>query len=441
MTRRIRRILYISFIAVFLISAPILVLYTAGYRYDTSRNRVIKTGVLTIHSQPKDALVSINGQPQQKKTPSTISRLLPGTYQVRVEKEGYIPWESNLTVTKGEVTLVSDLQLFSSNSPQLISDRSISQFHLDTQDRGYFVESTETTAILHRINLNTGEIMEMTQGANLQILASEFNQILVAYREGEEEIIAVIDQSGNSLRPLPQFTSVPSKSAFVSENSIVTLLDGKICRLEIDPASAPLNCSGNAITDFLIASGSIYTLSSQPNASVISRASINDQSVTEIAPLPLQNYELSSFRDDILTVVNHDDESIYFIRLNQDDFSISRHNSLGSQAFWLVDENRLVSYGSFEVWLVNPATEERNLITRVSDPILQAGQISDLPYIFILQGSSLSVVPIDSVGSQRKMISLVENVEGLKTAENANNSLWLTATRKNSLWRQILFTP
>ena len=62
MTLRTRRILYSFFIAIFVIAAPTLVLYTAGFRYDFEYNRIVETGSLVVKSYPQNASIYINGE-------------------------------------------------------------------------------------------------------------------------------------------------------------------------------------------------------------------------------------------------------------------------------------------------------------------------------------------------------------------------------------------
>ena len=51
----LRRTIYILFIVIFLIAAPLVVLYSEGYRYNLKRGKIQKTGILIISSLPKKA--------------------------------------------------------------------------------------------------------------------------------------------------------------------------------------------------------------------------------------------------------------------------------------------------------------------------------------------------------------------------------------------------
>ena len=116
MTLRYRRIIYLVFIAVFLIIAPIITLYSTGYRYNFKKNKIEKTGILNIDSQPRGALIYLNGQ-YQNKTPARFTNLLPDRYQVKVEKDGYYPWQKDLEVKSNLTTFAKDIVLFKQNLP------------------------------------------------------------------------------------------------------------------------------------------------------------------------------------------------------------------------------------------------------------------------------------------------------------------------------------
>jgi hypothetical protein len=77
-------------------------LYAKGYRFDPQDNSFSPKGLLVIKSAPDGAQIYINGD-LDTATNATIS-LDPGTYDVHVQKEGYLPWDKRLTIKKEEVT-------------------------------------------------------------------------------------------------------------------------------------------------------------------------------------------------------------------------------------------------------------------------------------------------------------------------------------------------
>jgi hypothetical protein len=117
-TRYWRHILFFAFVAGFLITAPIVVLYTAGYRYHAGTGKIVQTGVLSIRSIPKGAMIYIDDVLQNDRTTAVIGNVLPGSHRIRVEKPDYSSWEKTLDVFSKQSTLVSQLVLFLDQPPE-----------------------------------------------------------------------------------------------------------------------------------------------------------------------------------------------------------------------------------------------------------------------------------------------------------------------------------
>ncbi len=80
--------------------------YAQGYRYDFSTNRFVHTGALAVTANT-DAELFVNN-----KLIGSLSflghragddNLLPGTYSVRLVRDGYSLWRKDVTVTEGEL--------------------------------------------------------------------------------------------------------------------------------------------------------------------------------------------------------------------------------------------------------------------------------------------------------------------------------------------------
>lgn len=158
MTRRTRRILYLTFIVIFLVIAPLLLIHTAGYRYDWARKKLIRTGVMNIASTPKGGSIFIDGKNTNKKTPKIISNLLPGQYNVEIKKDGYLPWHNNLPVNNNEATTIADVVLFIDQPSQLVVNETVLQTMLiPNSDDVIIITQTEAGENLKRVNVNNSE--------------------------------------------------------------------------------------------------------------------------------------------------------------------------------------------------------------------------------------------------------------------------------------------
>lgn len=93
-----------------LIGTVIVVVYARGYRFTLRENqvRLAGTGLLVATSLPDGASIFLNGR--LTSATNTTLNLPPGSYDMKIAKDGYLPWEKKLTVweeivTKAEATL------------------------------------------------------------------------------------------------------------------------------------------------------------------------------------------------------------------------------------------------------------------------------------------------------------------------------------------------
>ncbi len=120
LTRPIRRAIMIFLIIVFLVSAPLIILYTAGYRYDFATKQVRQTGVISIDVEPTDARVYINDIRIKKEIPIRLTNRAPGTYKLKIEKDNYLPWEKDIIVNSKQTTFVKNIKLYKKTEPKLL---------------------------------------------------------------------------------------------------------------------------------------------------------------------------------------------------------------------------------------------------------------------------------------------------------------------------------
>ncbi|MBL7078040.1 PEGA domain-containing protein [Candidatus Shapirobacteria bacterium] len=89
----------------------IVSLFIRGYRPDIKKGGLFPTGLLAAISLPKGALVYVDDK-LVTATDDTIT-LSPGEYQLKLIKDGYLPWEKKALVKK-EVVFQTDAHLFRS---------------------------------------------------------------------------------------------------------------------------------------------------------------------------------------------------------------------------------------------------------------------------------------------------------------------------------------
>ncbi len=113
-----RRTIMAFLILSFCIISPITVLYTAGYRYDFSVNRILSRGSISIDTETKDITVFINNKKITQKPPIRLSNLAPNrTYAVSIHKDGYHTWQHDVLVKSNQTTYIKDIFLIKKSTP------------------------------------------------------------------------------------------------------------------------------------------------------------------------------------------------------------------------------------------------------------------------------------------------------------------------------------
>ncbi len=139
MEKKRRKILYYTFIAIFILGSAYLIIITQGLTIDWKKLTITKTGAVYIRSTPSDAEIYVDNK-QYKSEDGIINKgtliknLKSGTYEVVVKKDGFSPWIKNITVEKGVVSSESFIRLWKTDpETEKIASSSIKNFWVTSE--------------------------------------------------------------------------------------------------------------------------------------------------------------------------------------------------------------------------------------------------------------------------------------------------------------------
>lgn len=119
MTKYKRRKVFYLLVAAFILAAPLLVAYSLGYTFDFTARDIKKTGGVFIKSKIPRLSIFLNGQFSKETSLISGGALLtdvaPGTYLLRIEKEGHTPWSKTVAVKPEVVTELRNILLIPRN--------------------------------------------------------------------------------------------------------------------------------------------------------------------------------------------------------------------------------------------------------------------------------------------------------------------------------------
>lgn len=175
----IRRLVFYLLVVIFLIAAPLLIGYTAGYRYHFKQKSIVKTGVLIIETTPEGAKVILDGRLRKERTPARLANLLPGTYEITLTSEKFHPWSKALEIKSAQTTFATEIVLLKQALPTLLD--SSTPFPNETN-----TASRSTDALHYELRQANHEVWEINP------------------RTGEERLITRLLEEIKKVTPLPQ---------------------------------------------------------------------------------------------------------------------------------------------------------------------------------------------------------------------------------------------
>ncbi|MFA6410177.1 MAG: PEGA domain-containing protein [Candidatus Buchananbacteria bacterium] len=390
MTLKYRRILYLSFIAVFLIVTPIVTFYAAGYRYNLKRHRIEKTGILYIDSRPKQAMILINGK-YENETPARFPNLIPDVYQVEVKKEGYHPWQKNLEVKSNLTTFAKDIVLFKDNLPISLVLGNINFFSLSpSQDKIVYSIIKDKTEQLRLLNLNNKSDFLISEfnyqkksGLSLVDWSENQNKLLLKSTEKDFNNFLIDDIDTLKIKKISDISKINFEKITwdeTNESYLYGLNEDNLYQIDLANSLAKPIIT-EKIKDFQAKGAVIYYISQTDNGSFLNKAYVikPTQPVDKIEKIRLtlnNEFSLLPSPADYLVLSDQKNGDLFLINTQAfTDGDINKHITLQDQAkkiFWSKDEKNLLALTDFEIWTFDLVTQQKSLITRYGSIINDA---------------------------------------------------------------------
>ncbi len=155
LSRKTRLCIMFTLIGVFCVMTPLLILSAKGFTFDIATRTLVHGGALSIQTNPEEVSLFLNNIPVQSQIPFRIPHLIPGNYEVRIERSGYYPWKLPITILSNQTTYLHDIELFRIQKPVLLlqDEKHIDDFSFsEKNDSLLFTQKREN--IFEIISLN-----------------------------------------------------------------------------------------------------------------------------------------------------------------------------------------------------------------------------------------------------------------------------------------------
>jgi len=426
-----RRLIYSIFIGIFLIAAPLIVLYTMGYRYNLAKGRVQKTGIIRLTSIPRGADIYLNGiKYESSRTPARIEKILPGDYEIKLSQDGYYDWQKKLPVYENGTTFAEKIILWKKSAPINLTATATAAW-LISPDKN-IIAISDGRATVGLLDINSGILGELS-GGNLETIAAipDLNSLrLLSFSPSGRYLLAqgvannkktgyyLIDSLAKNYKKFPDrdYLSISWGDSSWTDDSKNLYALNQAGLWSIDPASLQpaKKITAIAADDFYVSGKMIYYL----HDSTLYVPGPDENRPTAIEKL---NCPACRFKDvkNNKAIVTDGTGRILIIDLNR---QIKTIELAAKNIDWL-NPNSLIAYNDHEIHIYETAKNRPELITRLSSPILSASWHPDGRYLIFSAENKLKIIELDN-RERRNTVDIAAAAASFLAVDRAGNNLY-----------------
>ena len=217
MKRRLRNILFSIFVLFFMVLGGYLIFIAQGFVVNLKELRIEKTGAIFLKFAPRDAALSIDGE----KTDYTqsgflesngliVKDLVPGSYDLKLSKDGYHDWGKNLEVQSGLITSESHINLWPKTLPaETLIKENVRDFWLTSE------------GVVHKNGNNRIIFNDLVIRGNDVALSDSDSKILIT-KEREDYFLVDLKDSRSAVNLTHLFNSLKQRQLALSGTVPIT---------------------------------------------------------------------------------------------------------------------------------------------------------------------------------------------------------------------------
>jgi hypothetical protein len=367
---RIRLFLFLIFLFAFLITAPLVVLYTAGYRFDFTANAIVHTGVLNVTSVPRSATVWIDGEKQSDRTPSVLDDVMPGDHRVEVTKDGYTRWEKTLLVESRDTTFVYDAMLFLETAFEVVDERDIFTTSLSPDDHtlAYLIHEGSWVELwsLHENEQKLLTRISYSEDTDYQLSWSAKGTHLALEQHNDELSILIVDvQNGSTVDTHSVLQTAEAHWWDAGEdNNLFVRFDENVYKLSLSDNTLAEIVPRNP-TNTITKDGAVELVQSSDHVAL---ARTEDEVASIITYLPYGQYRFLPSPDDVVMLEDIERSRLILVDLNDVEQPILINKELAHWK-WHENDDLLLFSDGFDIEIYTRSSHTTQTLTRLSEGI------------------------------------------------------------------------
>ncbi|MGE5425779.1 MAG: PEGA domain-containing protein [Bacillota bacterium] len=420
MNKKIRDLLFILFIVVFVVTTVLVSFHAAGYTlkktWPPRFDRLIeKTGMLILDSEPQGAVIYLNGERQRRSwlidigrnditTPTKIKNLEPGEYTLRLEKDGYWPLEKKVRIESGQASFAEDMILFKRSTPSSLALCAPQELSFPETKKNFLILPKDGTAI----NLKTETTSRLQGSADTVQWSKSGSQ---AFFGGK-----LFSLNGGT----PSFDLGTLGQGAVdffwdeSSNRVYYRSDNTIGCFLTDNNTASTVLSGGDYVSYAVNENSIYTVEQEEGKSFLRVYDTSTSLRQSSSEIPSGNYAFRR-QEGRLDLYDRRQHSLYILA-DYPSQPIVRQIKPVVAWKWL-DASYLLWHNGYEINTLDLKTGRQELLIRVSDEITGMDWNRTKNYLVYSSANKIQVVNLNLEQKLPITVLEAEQISGLAIDE------------------------
>jgi hypothetical protein len=436
MSKKSRTILFIVLFLCFALATPAILFYSWGYRLDFQTKRLVRTGAFYFKVLPKSAYINVSLPDKSveltKKTDfffgsALLENLLPKTYSIEIQKDGFYPWKKNLEIKENQVTEAKNIVLIPTDPGISLLNKNTTAFFPSIDGRFVILKETATSSafalklldLQKNVKSHLINSQDISKNAGLSLIDLEFSSDakIILLEVNDKANIKYFLLSLNQTVPKPELLDFLGKDveqiSFNPQNpqEIFVLQKANLYKADLTQKKLSLALAENVMT-FQISNDNIYYLDDsgflfKADLSLTRKEKINNLSFSLEKG---KNYQIKPVGSAIFL----SDGSKLFL-FNPDSGSFESFFETKNEPNISPDSQKAVYYSDYEIWLLflkhDPGqppreTGQRLFLARFSEKINDVFWLTP-DYLVFSVGGQIKIAETDD----RDVINVVDLAE------------------------------
>lgn len=382
-------LLYLFIALAFAAISTAFILSAIGYEIRLSKKEIVfeKTGMIIVNSKPSGASIFVDGENKGHKTNLVFSAKLDsihkGKHIVRVEKDGFYPWEKEVEVLPETVTWVNYILLFpkvpkiekvvfnGKFKDSLASEDKKSSIVLAEYGKDSTIYLLDNESGEHKAVFDTAKMNRKNKLAKIKFVewSRDKKKLLLSAAVGSDKnirnILLDIETGITKTLDTTFFTGIAQEVTFndASSNELFSIKNGKLFRVNLS-SGAVSNILDRNVVYVLSAGDKVYYVKNikgkvslwQANNDASGQKSIYD-GITEKGPYGIA----IAHRNDMIAFLAGEKKSLYLLKKKEGNGYNLEHLKDGVSAFSWSPDGKRIQLESGNIIFVSDFEDERSI--------------------------------------------------------------------------------